>query len=234
MSQQPPDPSGSSPYEPPQQGPTSSRPDEAGGAGAQPAGGQQETPHQPYDQQVPDGYLPPHPAADPYGQQPSGPGPEGHQGYPPPGYPGAGPQGYAPGGQDTGQQGYGQQGYGQQPPPAGHPGAPAPPLSDRDETLWAMLMHLSIPFLGFVGPLLVHLVLRDRSPWLRASAVEALNFSIAYTVAQLVCSVLVAFLIGAVLMPLVFVAGLVLCILAALAASRHEAYRYPVALRLVS
>ena len=224
MSQQPPDPSGSSPYQPPQQGLTSSRPDAAGGAG-----GQQETPHQPYDQQVPDGYLPPQPAADPYGQQPSGPGPEGHQGSPPPGHPGAGPQGYVPGGQDTGQQG-----YGQQPPPPGQPGAPAPPLSDRDETLWAMLMHLSIPFLGFVGPLLVHLVLRDRSPWLRASAVEALNFSIAYTVAQLVCSVLVAFLIGAVLMPLVFLAGLVLCILAALAASRHEAYRYPVALRLVS
>ena len=153
----------------------------------------------------------------------------GHQGQP-----GYGQQAY--GSPQHGQYGqYGQPGPGQQsyatPAPAR---PPAPPLSARDETLWAVLAHLSIPFFGFVGPLAVRLVYQDRSPWLRASAAEALNFSIVYTAAQVLCSLLVTVLIGAVLMPLVFLAGLVLCTLAALAASRHEPYRYPVAVRLVS
>jgi uncharacterized protein len=251
MSQHPREPSGSHPYQPPSQGPTSSRPDEVAG-GVDPASGdQQETPHQPYDQQVPDGYTAPDPAADPYRQAPYVPGPQPQQGYGPADQVGPGPQGYvagAGGAGGQGQPGYGQQAYGgPQPGPYGAPGReqpsyatprpagpPAPPLSARDETLWAVVAHLSIPFFGFVGPLAVRLVHQDRSPWLRASAAEALNFSLVYTAAQVLCSLLVTVLIGAVLMPLVFLGGLVLCILAALAASRHEPYRYPVAVRLVS
>jgi uncharacterized Tic20 family protein len=247
MSQHPSEPSGSHPYQPPSQGPTSSRPDGVAGGVTPGPGDQQETPHQPYDQQVPDSYTAPDPAADPYRQAPYVPGPQGQQGYGPSDQVGPGPQGYVPGAPDgsQGQPGYGQQAYAS--PQHGQPGPeqqayatprpagpPAPPLSARDETLWAVLAHLSIPFFGFVGPLAVRLVHQDRSPWLRASAAEALNFSLVYTAAQVLSSLLVTVLIGAVLMPLVFLGGLVLCILAALAASRHEPYRYPVAVRLVS
>jgi uncharacterized Tic20 family protein len=40
-------------------------------------------------------------------------------------------------------------------------------------------------------------------------------------------------LIGALLMPLLLIANLVFCILAAVAVSKGEHYRYPVALRLL-
>ena len=39
--------------------------------------------------------------------------------------------------------------------------------------------------------------------------------------------------IGALLMPIVWIAGLVFCILAAMKASSSEAYRYPISLRLI-
>ncbi len=87
--------------------------------------------------------------------------------------------------------------------------------------------------MGFVGPLIVWLVLKDRSVWLRETVVEALNFSILYTIAQLVAIVLLVVVIGMILLPLIGIAGLILGILGAVAANRGEQYRYPVNLRLV-
>lgn len=132
----------------------------------------------------------------------------------------------------------------QSPPPLG-PGGPGPtgpgpqgpvphpPLSPTDERLWATLAHLSIPFVGFLGPLIIWLVFKDRGAWLREAATEALNFSILYTIAQVASMVLIALVIGIVLLPLIALAVLVLCILAAVAANRGEQYRYPVNLRIV-
>jgi uncharacterized Tic20 family protein len=143
-----------------------------------------------------------------YGQQPVG-------GYDP----NAGPQ-----------QGYPPQQYNQ-------PGSPQyvgqTPVSESDEKTWGLLAHISIPFIGFVGPLIVYLVYKDRSPWLKDASTEALNFSILYTIASVVCSILISLLIGAILLPIVFIAALIFCILAAVAANRHELYRYPVNWRIV-
>ena len=47
------------------------------------------------------------------------------------------------------------------------------------------------------------------------------------------CSLLSVVLIGALLLPVVFTGALVFAILAAVAANRHELYRYPVNWRLV-
>ncbi|MBA3530270.1 MAG: DUF4870 domain-containing protein [Propionibacteriaceae bacterium] len=190
-----------------------------------------------------------------YGQEPSGQQPpdQGHgqsydpsRGYQQPQYPPGGqpPQGgassYPQGGADPSQQ-YGAQQYGnQQPgyPPAqqypGQPPVPAQqPVSQSDEKLWATLTHISIPFFGFVGPLIVYLVFKDRSHWLKDNSVEALNFSILYSVAQIVSTMLTVALIGALLLPLVFVGGLILCILAAVAANKGQFYKYPVNWRLI-
>lgn len=106
-------------------------------------------------------------------------------------------------------------------------------MSPSDQRLWATLWHVSIPFLGFLGPLVVYLAFKDRSTWLKNSAVEGLNFSILYTIAQVVSSMLTVVLIGAVLLPLVFLGGLIVCILAAVASNKGEFYRYPVNWRLI-
>jgi uncharacterized Tic20 family protein len=96
-----------------------------------------------------------------------------------------------------------------------------------------VLAHLSIPFLGPVGPLVASRVFEDRSGWLGESALEALNFSILHTVVVVASSFLMVLLIGFALLPVAFVASLVLAILAAVAANLHELYRYPVNWRLV-
>ena len=106
-------------------------------------------------------------------------------------------------------------------------------MSPSDERLWATLTHISIPFFGLVGPLIAYLVFKDRSPWLKESVTEALNFSILYTIAQVISSILVAVVIGGILLPLIGIAALVLCIMAAIASNKGEQYKYPVNWRLI-
>jgi uncharacterized protein len=103
-----------------------------------------------------------------------------------------------------------------------------------DDTTWALLAHLSFFVLGVVGPLIIYLVKKDTSPFVRQHAAEALNFHITITLAVFVSALLILVLIGVVLLLAVLVAGAVLAVLAAIAANRGESYRYPFTLRLVS
>lgn len=106
-------------------------------------------------------------------------------------------------------------------------------MSSSDEKLWATLAHISIPFIGFLGPLVTYLMYKDRSQWIRDNAVEALNFSIIYSIAQIVSIILTTVYIGSVLLPLIGIGALILCIMAALAANKGEFYRYPVNWRII-
>ncbi|MGI4893632.1 MAG: DUF4870 domain-containing protein [Janthinobacterium lividum] len=173
----------------------------------------------------PDPGYPQYPGPPPthQGQAHQGPGP---QGYGPQGY---GPQGYGP-------QGYGPQGYGPQ------------PLSAQDERLWAMFAHLSSivsAFIGlpFLGPLIIFLVLKDRSRFVRGHAGEALNMTISLIVYGIVLGIVITVLTvvtvglgGLLLWWVAFVPGiaaLVFSILAAVAAHQGRGYRYPLIFRLV-
>ena len=169
-----------------------------------------------------------------YGQDPSYGQQQGQGGGQPPGY-GQNPAGtgYPPQAGYDPNQAYGatpgaypQQQYPPQPPVAGA-------MSPSDERLWATLAHISIPFFGFVGPLIAYLVFKDKSPWLKESSTEALNFSILYTLAQIVSGILTVVIIGAILLPLIAIGGLVLCILAAIASNKGEQYKYPINWRII-
>ncbi len=102
-----------------------------------------------------------------------------------------------------------------------------------DERTWGMLAHLSTILLPFIGPLLVLLIKGEQSSWVRANAIEALNFEITVFIAALVSSVLVCIGIGVLLAPVVGMAALVLGILASIRANAGEMYRYPLTLRLI-
>ncbi len=69
---------------------------------------------------------------------------------------------------------------------------------------------------------------------LSAHAAEALNFSVTLVIAYIVCVVLIFVLIGLVLLPIVWIGSLILHVMAAVAASRGEWYRYPISLHIVS
>lgn len=149
---------------------------------------------------------------------------------PPPGSPP--PGGMPPGG-----------GYSSGPPPAQ---VPPPP---HQEITWATAAHWSslvayLVGLPFLGPLVVMLTQGQRSWFVRRHAVESLNFQLSVMIYTLVLvvggmiSALVTFGLSLILViPLLLgiaVAALVLVILATMAASRGEDYRYPLTIRMVT
>ncbi|WNM25477.1 DUF4870 domain-containing protein [Demequina capsici] len=121
------------------------------------------------------------------------------------------------------------------PPPPPPPAAPQPaaPMSQSDERLYATLAHAGIILFGFLPPLIIWLIGKDRSAYVDRQAKEALNFSILVTIAYIVSSILVAVLIGIVLWLATIVVTLIFCIQAAIAANKGVDYRYPFNWRII-
>ncbi|SDY30516.1 hypothetical protein SAMN04487939_101730 [Lysobacter sp. yr284] len=109
----------------------------------------------------------------------------------------------------------------------------------QDEKTWGMLAHLStlvgliVPFGTLLGPLVVWLMKKDTMPFVADQGKEALNFNITVIIGMIIGGILTLVLIGVLVMIAVGLAWLVLTIMAALAANKGEAYRYPFTLRLV-
>jgi len=103
----------------------------------------------------------------------------------------------------------------------------------------AMLAHLSMivglvlsaGWLTFVGPLVLWLVYKDRSPFVRQASAGAFNFSLAVSVASILVWLLVITFFG---IPLALVLGLVVAvasiampIVGAMRADKGQPYHYP-------
>jgi uncharacterized protein len=128
----------------------------------------------------------------------------------------------------------------------------APQSSTRG---WEVMCHLSsvigmlgylgmVPFGNIAAPLVVWLLKRDDSLGVDAHGKESLNFHISWTlywvVALAVAGALCFVLIGFLLLPVVFVAGLfgwfvmlILTLIASVKASNGELYRYPLTIRFL-
>jgi uncharacterized Tic20 family protein len=103
----------------------------------------------------------------------------------------------------------------------------------KDELNLAMLCHLGGCLLGFVVPLIIWLIKKDQSRYLEYHGKEALNFQITMLIGLVVGSFLACFTFGLSVL-VVAVLDIVFGIMAAMAASRGERYRYPMALRLIT
>lgn len=114
--------------------------------------------------------------------------------------------------------------------------APQPPrpMNQSDEKTWACIAHLSAlaaSLIGFpfLGPLVVYLVKRDESPYVRAHAAAALNFQLSWLiwfigtaiVGTILLIVLVGILVLIALIPLA-IAWLVIVIMAGVKAANGE------------
>ena len=120
-------------------------------------------------------------------------------------------------------------------PGGGPAGAPLPPDQER---LWAMLSHLlsfvaAYLFLGFVAPLVILLVFGSRSAFVRANAVESLNFNLSWLLYGIIAVILAFVLIGFFILIVLGIAYLVLVIIASVKANNGEMYRYPATIRFV-
>ena len=114
------------------------------------------------------------------------------------------------------------------------------PTPDSDERNWAVLCHLSSLLAmitlgaGIIAPTVLWLVKKEESEFINDQGKGALNFSISVLMAWIVCIPFTFIVIGFAMMGIVLVTWFVFAIIAALAASRGEHYRYPFSLRLIS
>lgn len=154
-------------------------------------------------------------------------------GYPPP-PPGYGLQGYGPAGYG-GYGGYGQgPGYGYPAPPGYPPYGHGPVVAmTPDDRTFGMLSHLLGIFTGLLGPLIIFLAKGKESPFIRNQSAEALNFQLTLLIVFLVSAVLMFVVIGIFTFFAAYIGGIVLMIIASLAANRGEPYRYPINIRMV-
>ncbi len=113
------------------------------------------------------------------------------------------------------------------PPPAG--------TAPQEDRVVALIVHLTGIVASVIVPLIIWLVNKDNpsKAWLNDQSKEALNFQITVLIAYFVSSVLAFIGIGVLLAFAVWVANLVLCILAGIKANEGVSYRYPFALRLI-
>lgn len=114
----------------------------------------------------------------------------------------------------------------------------SPYATTEDDRTMAMLCHLLSIFTGFLGPLILWLVKKDSSRFVDHHGREALNFQITVFIASLcvgsVAFVLMFFVIGILLIPVLMAIGVLALvgeIMAALAANRGEWHRYPCTIR---
>ena len=123
------------------------------------------------------------------------------------------------------------------PPPGTGPRMPAGPTSE--ERTWALAAHVGSLVaawfaMGFIAPLVVMLLKGKESPFVRRHAVESLNFQISLLIYLVISVILVFLLVGILLLAALGVFALVVIILATVAASNGQDYRYPLTIRLIS
>lgn len=126
------------------------------------------------------------------------------------------------------------------------PMAPSQPMSQADEKTWAVIAHLSAlgaAFIGFafLGPLVVYLIKRDDSPYVRAHAAASLNFQLSWliwgVILGVVTFILIFFIVGLLLLPVIIagaIAWLVLVVMASVKANNGELYTYPLTIDFFS
>jgi len=121
---------------------------------------------------------------------------------------------------------------------------PTTPAATSDsDRLWGALAHLSaltmyFSGIGFVvGPLIVWLLKRDDSPFIREEAREALNFNISvaiyYACAALLCITIILIPLVWILAILLHIFHVVCIVVGGVRAYEGRPFRYPLNLNLV-
>ena len=108
-----------------------------------------------------------------------------------------------------------------------------------DERNLALVSHLGalagslVGFGHIVVPLVIWLLKKDESEFVRENALESLNFQISMTIWFVISGVLTVIVIGFLGLVALAIIDLVCIILATIKASNGEIYHYPLTIRLV-
>jgi uncharacterized Tic20 family protein len=126
-------------------------------------------------------------------------------------------------------------------PPADVVSSEQPLTTSADDRQWGMFAHLAalvglmVGGFTFIGPLVVWLIKKDQSKYVDYHGKESLNFQINILLYYVIALAITFATCGfgfPVLIP-VFVYGIVMPIIAGLAANKGEMYRYPATFRLI-
>ncbi|MFZ5439023.1 MAG: DUF4870 domain-containing protein [Myxococcota bacterium] len=103
----------------------------------------------------------------------------------------------------------------------------------EDEKIWGLLTHVSALVTTFLGPIIALAVKGNESRWVRAHAIEALNFNITLLIVYAVGLVTSFLFVGICLLMPAALASIVLSIVAGVNAFQGHAYRYPLTIRFI-
>ncbi len=107
-------------------------------------------------------------------------------------------------------------------------GIQLPELS-QDARNMAMLCHI-FGFFGFIGPLVIWLIERDKHRFVDEHGREAMNYQISMMIYGAAAWLSCILLIGIVLAPALMIAHIVLVIIGAMKAQQGQPWRYPIAI----
>ena len=130
------------------------------------------------------------------------------------------------------------------PPPAPNPYAKngaASELTPEQERTWATVTHavaggamiLSAGTLGFVAALVIYLVYKDKGPFVRQHAADAVNIQLNALLWFIVSGILVLVLVGLALLAVVPIVATVLHVIGAIKAYNGEEHWSPLTIRFV-
>jgi hypothetical protein len=109
----------------------------------------------------------------------------------------------------------------------------------RDARMWAMWCHLGalsgfigIPFGNVLVPAVIWLTKRNDHPFIDENGKESLNFHVSLIFYFVIAVVLCLVFVGFVLLPVLYIGGIIFTITAAIRASDGAPYRYPMTIRL--
>ncbi len=112
-------------------------------------------------------------------------------------------------------------------------------VTDPQEKQWGMFTHLAalatfvIPFGGIIGPLIIYLSKKDEYEFVNDQGKEVLNFQITWAIILSISALMIIVGIGYLLLIGFGIAWLILVIVASVAASNGQYYRYPLTIRFI-
>ncbi|ANE52557.1 DUF4870 domain-containing protein [Flavisolibacter tropicus] len=115
----------------------------------------------------------------------------------------------------------------------GHSENTIQPVSDNERML-GVLSHALTLIASFVAPLIIYILKKDESMFVREHAKESLNFQLTLMLAYFIGFILIFVVIGIILLPLIGIVQLVLVVIATINAADNKLYRYPFCIRFIN
>ncbi len=106
-------------------------------------------------------------------------------------------------------------------------------LPSSDEKTMALLSHILPIVAGFVAPLVIYIIKREESPYVRKHAAESLNFQISLAIYAVVCIPLIFVIVGIFLLMALGLMAFIFAIIATVKASEGDFFKYPLTIQFV-